>query len=112
MQKEVKELREEVAIILQKSSKDEGPVNIMTAPKIPDPTPKNEAKWWLEPVGKDLFHNITIDGKIVSGKLGSRVYLDKKNTPGCVTRYWFKLTPGSSKQVNMEFGLHHLNPVE
>jgi hypothetical protein len=29
-----------------------------------------------------------------------------------VTRYWFKLNPGSNKVVDMKIGLHHLNPIE
>ena len=53
-------------------SKNKGPAKTITAAKIQDPTPKNQAKWWLEPVGsEDKGVTLALDGKNATGKQGS-----------------------------------------
>ena len=83
-----------------------------TPVKKADPVCKNTAKWTLEYTGADANVTLTLDNKMATGKQGSRVHIDHKNNGAQVTRYWFRLNPGSNKLVDLKIGLHHLNPIE
>ena len=50
-------------------SKNKAPAKNAPVAKLQDPTPKNQAKWWLEPVGADdKGVTLALDGKNATGK--------------------------------------------